>query len=193
MALQSAHQITRLLQAWGDGDERALDQLMPLVYEELRQAAHRYMAQEGTGHTLQTTALVNEVYLRLAGVRQTWKDRAHFFALCARLMRRILTDFARSRRSLKRGGPSPPLPLDEALIVSEDPRADLVDLHEALERLEAVDQRQSQVVELRFYGGLSAEEAAEVLHVSPVTVHREWRLAKEWLLKELRNEPADGS
>jgi len=190
---QPAHEITRLLQAWGDGDERALDQLMPLVYEELRQAAHRYMAREGTGHTLQTTALVNEVYVRLAGVRRgLWTDRAHFFALCAKLMRRILTDFARSRRSLKRGGRMERVTLDEASVASEGPQDDLVALHEALERLEALDQRKSRVVELRFYGGLSVQETAALLRVSPETVQREWRFAKDWLFSELRNEHRDG-
>jgi len=190
---QPAHEITRLLQAWGDGDERALDQLMPLVYEELRQAAHRYMAREGTGHTLQTTALVNEVYVRLAGVRRgLWTDRAHFFALCAKLMRRILTDFARSRRSLKRGGRVARVALDEASVAAEGPQDDLVALHEALERLEALDQRKSRVVELRFYGGLSVQETAALLHVSPETVQREWRFAKDWLFSELRNEHRDG-
>ena len=192
MAGYSTNEITRLLQAWGDGDERALERLMPLVYEELRQAAHRYMAREAPGHTLQTTALVNEVYLRLAGVRRgLWKDHAHFFALCAKLMRRILTDFARSRRSLKRGGRADHVALDEALLVSQEPQADLLALHEALERLEAFDHRKSRVVELRFYGGLSEQETADVLHVSPATVQREWRLAKDWLFSELRNEHAE--
>ena len=194
MAGYSTHEITRLLQAWGDGDERALERLMPLVYEELRQAAHRYMAREAPGHTLQTTALVNEVYLRLAGVRRgLWKDRAHFFALCAKLMRRILTDFARSRRSLKRGGRAASVALDEALLVSQEPQADLLSLHEALERLEVFDHRKSRVVELRFYGGLSVQETADVLHVSPATVQRDWGLAKDWLFSELRNVHADGA
>ena len=194
MVGHSTHEITRLLQAWGDGDERALERLMPLVYEELRQAAHRYMAREAPGHTLQTTALVNEVYVRLAGVRRgLWKDRKHFFALCAKLMRRILTDFARSRRSLKRGGQAAHIALDEALLVSQEPQADLLALHEALERLEVFDHRKSLVVELRFYGGLSVEETGDVLHVSPATVQREWRLAKDWLLSELRNVHANGA
>lgn len=194
MVGHSTHEITRLLQAWGDGDERALERLMPLVYEELRQAAHRYMAREAPGHTLQTTALVNEVYVRLAGVRRgLWKDRAHFFALCAKLMRRILTDFARSRRSLKRGGQAAHIALDEALLVSQEPQADLLALHEALERLEVFDHRKSRVVELRFYGGLSVEETGDVLHVSPATVQREWRLAKDWLFSELRNVHANGA
>ena len=194
MASHSIHEITGLLQAWGDGDERALERLMPLVYEELRQAAHRYMAREAPGHTLQTTALVNEVYLRLAGVRRgLWKDRAHFFALCAKLMRRILTDFARSRRSLKRGGRAAHVALDEALLVSQEPLVDLLALHEALERLEVFDHRKSRVVELRFYGGLSEQQTADVLHVSPATVQREWRLAKDWLFSDLRNVHADGA
>jgi RNA polymerase sigma factor (TIGR02999 family) len=194
MVGHSTHEITRLLQAWGDGDERALERLMPLVYEELRQAAHWYMAREAPGHTLQTTALVNEVYLRLAGVRRgRWQDRTHFFALCAKLMRRILTDFARSRRSQKRGGHAPHVALDEALVVSQEPRADLLALHEALQRLETLDPRKSQVVELRFFGGLSVEEAAAVLEVSPETVLRDWRVAKDWLLCELRPEPSDGA
>jgi len=189
-----SHEITRLLQAWGDGDERALERLMPLVYEELRQAAHRYMAREAPDHTLQTTALVNEVYLRLAGVRRgAWKDRTHFFALCARLMRRILTDFARSRRALKRGGQASHIALDEALIVSQVPRADILSLHEALERLETLDRRKSRVVELRFFGGLSVKETADVLNVSAETVSRDWRFAKDWLLCELRTVNADGA
>jgi RNA polymerase sigma-70 factor (ECF subfamily) len=194
MAAKSASEITRLLQAWGDGDERALQQLMPLVYEELRHAAHRYMAREAPGHTLQTTALVNEVYLRLAGVRRgKWQDRAQFFALCATLMRRVLTDFARSRRSRKRGGQARHVALDEAVLVSQEPRADLLGLHEALQRLETLDPRKSQVVELRFFGGLSVKETAEVLKVSPETVFREWRLAKDWLLCELSNEALNGA
>ena len=186
MAVQPDHEITRLLRAWGDGDERALEQLMPLVYEELHQASHRYMAREAPDDTLQTTALVNEVYLRLLGVRGVaWQGRGHFLAVCATLMRRILTDFARARSCLKRGGQSEMVPFDEALVVSTEPRADLVALDEALKRLETVDQRKSRVVELRFFGGLSVKETAEVLHVSPETVLRDWRLAKDWLFCEL--------
>ncbi len=189
MVGHSTHEITRLLQAWGEGDEHAFERLMPLVYEELRQAAHRYMAREAPGHTLQTTALVNEVYLRLADVRPgKWTNRAQFFALTAKLMRRILADFARSRRSLKRGGRAPHLALDEALLVSHEPPADLLVLHEALERLETLDQRKSQVVELRFFGGLSVAETAEALCISPETVLRDWRLAKDWLLCELSDQ-----
>lgn len=194
MAAESGSEVTRLLQAWGDGDERALEQVMPLVYEELRQAAHRYMGGEAPGHTLQTTALVNEVYLRLAGVRRgTWQSRAQFFALCATLMRRILTDFARSRRSQKRGGHAPHLALDEALLVSQAPRADLLALHEALQCLETLDPRKSQVVELRCFGGLSVKETAGVLKVSPETVRREWQLAKASLLCDLSPAPAHGA
>jgi len=179
-------EVTRLLRAWSDGDERALDSLMPLVYEDLHRAAHLYMARESPDNTLQTTALVNEVYLRLAGGRPTnWNDRSHFFAVCATVMRRILTDMARARRSLKRGGSADHLPLDDEILVSNSPRVDLLALDEALTGLAAVDQRQARVVELRFFGGLSVAETAEALHVSPETVHRDWRLAKEWLLHEL--------
>ena len=179
-------EVTRLLRAWSDGDERALDSLMPLVYEDLHRAAHLYMARESPDNTLQTTALVNEVYLRLAGGRPTnWNDRSHFFAVCATVMRRILTDMARARRSLKRGGSADHLPLDDEILVSNSPRVELLALDEALTGLAAVDQRQARVVELRFFGGLSVAETAEALHVSPETVHRDWRLAKEWLLHEL--------
>ena len=189
----SAHEVTDLLRDWGDGDERALEKLIPLVYHELHKAAHHYMAREGPDHTLQTTALVNEVYLRLVGVRGvTWQNRAHFLALCARLMRRILTDFARSRRCLKRGGRAELIPLDEVLVISNEPRADLVALDDALKSLETLDQRKCQVVELRFFGGLSVKETAEVLHVSPETVLRDWRLAKDWLLCELSKEHPNG-
>ena len=194
MVGHSPHEITRLLKAWGDGDERALDRLMPLVYDALHQAAHHFMAREAPDHPLQTTALVNEVYLRLAGVQSpTGKDRAHFFAICARLMRRVLTDFARSRRSLKRGGRAAHVALDEALLVSTEPRADIVDLHEALERLEALDERRSRVVELRFFGGLTVKETAEVLNVSPETVLRDWGVAKDWLFCELSGDHLRGT
>jgi RNA polymerase sigma factor (TIGR02999 family) len=194
MAATSTHEITRLLQAWGDGDERALEKLTPLVYDELHQAAQRYMAREAPGHTLQTTALINEVYLRLVNFREaTWQNRAHFFAVCAKLMRRILTDFARSRQYLKRGGEAPHVLLEEACLLSQDPRADFADLDDALNRLGAVDPRKSQVVELRFFGGLSVEETAEVLKVSSDTVQREWKMAKLWLLRQLGGEGRDGA
>ena len=186
----STHEITQLLQAWGNGDEQALEKLTPLVYEELHQMAHRYMARQAPDHTLQTTALVNEVYLRLVDVRElTWQNRAHFLAVCAKLMRRILTDFARSRRSWKRGGEAQTVSLDEGLIISEEPRADLLALDDALNHLEALDLRKSDVVELRFFGGLTVDETAEVLKVSPDTVLRDWRLAKDWLVRDLSSWP----
>jgi RNA polymerase sigma factor (TIGR02999 family) len=185
------NEITSLLRAWSDGDEGALETLLPLVYDELHRAAQRYMARESPDNTLQTTALVNEVYLRLVGGGArtvAWNDRAHFFAVCATLMRRILTDFARARRSLKRGGSARQVPLDDAIIVSSTPRIDLLELDEALKKLAASDERKGRVVELRFFGGLSVRETADVLHVSQETVLRDWRLAKEWLLRELTNE-----
>src|SRR6266550_7673018 len=179
-------EVTRLLRAWSAGDESALDTLIPLVYDDLHRAAHLYMAREAPDNTLQTTALVNEVYLRLLGAREVdWQNRAHFLAVCATVMRRILIDVARSRRSLKRGGSAEHLPLDEAILVSNTPRVDLLDLDEALKKLAAVDARQARVVELRFFGGLSVDESAQVLNVSQETVHRDWRLAKEWLMHEL--------
>ncbi len=194
MAGPPTHEITRLLQAWGDGDEGALDKLTPLVYAELHQVAQRYMAHQPPDHTLQTTALINEVYIRLVNFREmSWQNRAHFFAVCAKLMRRILTDFARSRRYAKRGGDTPHVSLDEARIVSQDSRADFVALDDALNRLGALDPRKSQVVELRFFGGLSVEEAAEVLKVSSDTVQREWKVAKVWLLRQLGGEVRDGA
>ena len=189
----SAHEVTQLLRAWSEGDHEALDKLTPLVYEELHRAAHRYMAQERPGHTLQTTALVNEVYLRLVDVRKvTWQDRAHFFAVCARLMRRVLTDFARSRGYLKRGGDSPHVALDQALLLCLEPPADLVALDDGLNALAAFDPRKSEVVELRFFGGLSVDETAEVLEVSPKTVDRDWKLARLWLLEEMNGKRRDG-
>ena len=189
----SAHEVTQLLRAWSEGDHEALDKLTPLVYDELHRAAHRYMAQERPGHTLQTTALVNEVYLRLVDIREvTWQDRAHFFAVCARLMRRVLTDFARSRGYLKRGGDSPHVALDQALLVNLEPPADLIALDDGLNALAAFDPRKSEVVELRFFGGLSVDETAEVLEVSPKTVDRDWKLARLWLLEEMNGKRRDG-
>jgi RNA polymerase sigma factor (TIGR02999 family) len=190
----SGHEITQLLRAWSGGDRGALERLAPLVYAELHRTAHRYMARESPDHTLQTSALVNEVYLRLVDAQEVnWQDRAHFFGVCARLMRRVLTDFARSRGYLKRGGGSPHIALDEALVVSPEPQADLVALDEALNALTAIDPRKSQVVELRFFGGLSVEETAEVLKVSPETVKRDWGLARVWLLREMSGERGHGS
>ena len=194
MVSPSGDDITQLLRAWGDGNQAALDRLMPLVYAQLRQAAHRYMARERRGHTLQTTALVNEVYVRLAKAREMrWQDRVHFFALSAQMMRRILTDHARARQYAKRGGGAQVVSLDEAPEVSPKPRADLVALDDALKRLAAVDERKSRVVELRYFGGLSVEETGEVLKVSPETVMRDWKLAKAWLLRELSGEQGDES
>jgi RNA polymerase sigma factor (TIGR02999 family) len=187
------HEITGLLLAWSRGDSHALEKLTPLVYEELHRTARRYMAREQPNHTLQTTALINEVYLRLVDLTNVqWHDRAHFFALCASMMRRILIDFARSRNYQKRGGEARRISFDEALFVSREPPADLVALDEALTGLAEVDRRKSQVVELRFFGGLSVEETAAVLKVSDETVKRDWRMAKLWLLRELSAEKPDG-
>jgi RNA polymerase sigma factor (TIGR02999 family) len=186
MGPPSVHEVTQLLRAWSAGDEEALHRLTPLVYREFHRAAQRYMARQQPNHTLQTTALVNEVYLRLVAFKQvSWADRAHFFAVCAQLMRRILTDWARSQQYLKRGKGARHVCFDEALVVSPERGPDLVALHEALKALSDVNSRRSQVVELRFYGGLSVEETAGVLKVSPETVMRDWKLAKLWLLREM--------
>jgi RNA polymerase sigma-70 factor, ECF subfamily len=177
---------TELLVAWSRGDGRAFDRLLPIVNDELRRLARRYMHRERPGHTLQPTALVNEAYLRLVDVKQVqWQSRAHFFAMAARMMRRILVDHARARDNTKRGGDVPRVSLDEALEVSIEPEQDLVAVDEALRRLDAIHSRKSQVVELRFFGGLSLAETAEALHVSTDTVKRDWRFAKLWLLREL--------
>lgn len=181
-----AHQITQLLVRWRAGDRRALDELMPLVYHELHRLAAHYLRGERRGHTLQTTALVNEAYLRLAGHEKIqWQNRAHFFGIAARLMRQILVDYARRQRYAKRGGDAQRVTLDETVIVSKDRAAEVVALDDALKSLAAIDPRQSQIVELRFFGGLSIEETAEVLAVSPGTVMRDWTLAKAWLRREI--------
>jgi len=181
-----AHQITQLLVRWREGDQRALDELMPLVYDELHRLAARYLRGERPGHTLQTSALVNEAYLRLAGREETqWQNRAHFFAIAAQAIRRILVDHARRRRNKKRGGDAPRVSFDEGLIVSTERAAELVALDDALARLAEIAPRKSQLVELRFFGGLSIEETAEVLKVSPGTVMRDWTFAKAWLLREI--------
>lgn len=188
------HAVTGLLQAWSGGNEEALQKLVPLVYRQLHRTARHYMDGERSGHTLQATALINEVYLRLIDIRHIgWQNRAHFFALCAQLMRRILTDFARSRRYQKRGGAVPHVPFDDALLVSSQPDTDLVGLDEALSKLALVDQRKCKVVELRFFGGLGVKETAEVLKVSNETVMRDWKLAKVWLLRELSGGKHRGS
>jgi RNA polymerase sigma factor (TIGR02999 family) len=180
------HEITELLQSWRRGDPGALDKLTPQVYRELRRAARHCMSRERNGHTLQTTALINELYLRLCDLKLIdWQNRAHFFALCARQMRRILTDQARARQSHKRGDGAKAISLDDALAVSPEPSADLVAVDDALNQLAKVDERKSQVVVLRFFGGLSVEETAEALKVSPQTVARDFKLAKAWLKREL--------
>ncbi len=179
-----------MLRAWSNGDESALDKLMPLVNDELHRLARRYMARERRGHnTLQTTALVNEAYLRLIDAHEVeWQDRVHFFAIAAKLMRRILVDFARTRRYQKRGGDVRKVTLDEALAVSLEADQDLVGLNDALNALAKFDARKARVVELRYFGGLSVEETAAVLKVAPITVMRDWNMAKLWLLKELKRE-----
>ena len=180
--------VTELLEQWSEGDDAALAELTPLVYDELRRLAHRQMGGERADHTLQTTALVNEAYLRLADQTQRhWQNRAHFFAVAARAMRRILVSYARSQRSQKRGGGAVRIELDETALVSPEESREIVDLHEALERLAAVDSRKAQVVELKYFGGLNYDEMAEVLKVSPVTVRRDWRFAKAWLYTQLHD------
>jgi RNA polymerase sigma factor (TIGR02999 family) len=189
MAQPKTHEVTRLLQAWGQGDDAALAQIIPIVYRELRKIAHRYMAGERQGHTLQTTALVNEAYLKLVDSRQVnWQNRAHFFAISAQLMRRILVDFARSRGYQKRGGGAQPACLDEKCTLSQERGRNVLALDDALTALAEVDPRKSKVVELRFFGGLSLEDTAEVLKVCPDTVLRDWRMAKAWLGRELGAE-----
>jgi RNA polymerase sigma factor (TIGR02999 family) len=181
-----SHDVTRLLARWQDGDEAALQQLLPIVHEELSRLARRQMAGERPGHTLQPTALVNEAYLRLVNLKQMqWQNRAHFFAMGARLMRRILVDFARSRGYQKRGGGVKQVSFTEALDVAEEQPTDVVALNDALEALADVDERSSRVVELRFFGGLNIEETAEVLNVSRETIKRDWTFAKLWLLRHL--------
>jgi RNA polymerase sigma factor (TIGR02999 family) len=184
--------INRLLRAWSDGDQRALGELTPIVYAELRRLAHRYMRGERPGHSLQTTALVNEAYIRLVDYkRMQWQDRAHFFAVSAQLMRRILVEHARGR-NLKRGRGMQHVSLDEAVVVAEAPGADLIALDDALNALARLDPRKVRVVEMRFFAGLSVEETAMVLKVSPVTVRRDWSSAKIWLYRALTGETDDG-
>ena len=184
--------VTALLLEWGRGDEGALDRLIPLVHRELHRIARRCMAGERADHSLQATVLVNEVYLRLIeGKDVKWQDRAHFLAIAARAMRRILVDHARARRAQKRGGPATKVTFDEALVVTNEPRRDFVALDDALEVLATFDERKSHVIELRFFGGLSVEETASALKVSPETVMRDWRLAKAWLQREMRGETPD--
>lgn len=184
------NEVTQLLQAWGDGERDALDKLVPLVYDELRRAARRYMRSENPNHTLQTTALVNEAYLRLVAQKGTrWQNRAHFFAIAAGMMRRILVDHARHRKYAKRGGAlTIQLSPDEMEAVAEDKDLDLLKLDEALQELSKIDPRRSRVIELRFFGGLDIKETAEALEVSPATVLRDWNMAKAWLYRYMKDE-----
>ena len=192
MAESSPNQITQLLVAWSDGEKAACEKLVPLVYEELHRLAHRYMRRERSDHTLQTSALVNEAYLRLVGTKQLrWQNRAHFFAISGRLMRRILVDFARAKQNLKHGGGALQVSLVEEQAVSTEPSADLLALDEALNRLKALHPRQVEIVEMRYFGGLKEEEIAEVLKVSLRTVQQDWRLARLWLYRELKAEASD--
>jgi RNA polymerase sigma-70 factor (ECF subfamily) len=185
----SPPQVTQLLKDWSNGNQTARDQLMTLVYEELHRLAHQYMKGERPGNTLQTSALVNEAFVKLVDQRDVhWRNRAHFFGIAAQVMRRILVDHARTRRSAKRGGSATPVSLDEALVISNERSAEVVALDVALNSLATVDERKSQIVELRFFGGLSIEETAEVLAVSPGTVMRDWTLAKAWLRREITGD-----
>lgn len=188
MSQPSTQEITQLLLAWSDGDRAALERLMPLVYDELRRIAGRYMRGQRAGHTLQTTALVNEAYLKLIdSSRVNWQNRTHFFAISAQLMRRVLVDFARAKNSLKRGGERIQISLDERIEArAGEPETDLVALDEALEALAKLNQRQSQIVELRYFGGLTEEEIAETLNISTRTVRRDWSAARAWLFRTLK-------
>jgi RNA polymerase sigma factor (TIGR02999 family) len=191
MAQPSGHEVTQLLRAWSEGDSTALEKLIPLVYQELHRLARIYMVQERPGHTLQATALVHEAYVRLVDTdHPDFENRVHFFGACAQVMRRILVDWARSRQAQKRWGEVPPLDLDRGLEMGEEVGRELVALDDALKSLSAQDPRKCQVVELRFFGGLSVEEAATVLKVSPKTVKRDWNLARAWLARELQSNAA---
>ena len=184
----SPHRVTQLLEQWSHGDDAALGELTPLIYEELRRLAHHHMGGERPDHTLQTTALVNEAYLRLADQTDpNWQNRAHFFAVAARAMRQILVNYAKSSRAQKRGGGALKVELDEAAIVSPEQSKEIIYLHEALERLATLDSRKARVVELKYFGGLNHDEIAEVLKVSTVTVRRDWVFAKAWLYTELHS------
>lgn len=185
----TSQSLTELLLEWREGDSEALVRLTPLVYDELRRIAHRYMRHERSGHTLQTTALVNEAYLRLAGDQKIeWENRAHFFAVMARVMRHVLTDHARRRSYAKRGGGVRQVSLPDSDLMTLERASELVALDEALGLLAKIDARKSEVVELRYFGGLSLEETAETLGVSVMTVRRDWRAAKAWLFRELKND-----
>src|SRR5450432_2431728 len=184
----SPEKVTQLLTGWGDGNTAALTELTPLVYEDLRRLAHHYMSGQRPDHTLQATALVNEAYLRLADqTNPSWQNRAHFFAVAARAMRHILVDYARRYRSQKRGGGAVKIELEEAGLVSAGQATEIVDLHDALENLAALDARKAEVVELKYFGGLSYDEIAEVLKISPITVRRDWEFARTWLFSRLQS------
>jgi RNA polymerase sigma factor (TIGR02999 family) len=192
MDVLSPHEVTRLLKAWSKGNQAALHELIPLVYDELHRVAQYHMAAERHDHTLQTTALIHEVYLRLVNVRDIdWQNRTHFLAMCARLMRNTLTDLARARLYKKRGGNVQHIEYDETIVVGLDSRTDILALDDALKSLAAFDERKSRVVELRFFGGLSVLETAQALEISPETVMRDWRIAKVWLLRELGRKALD--
>ena len=181
--------VTELLHAWSDGDKTALDQLLPVVYDELRRQASRYLRREAPGHTLQTTALVNEAYLRLVDQKNIrWQNRAQFFGIAAQLMRRILVDHARAKHRAKRGGHDVRVTLDDAVAIAANQEIDLIALDAALDRLAQIDEQQSKVVEMRFFSGLNVEETAEALKVSPATVKRDWNVAKAWLYREMTGE-----
>ena len=183
----SADNLTGLLIEWRQGDKAALDKLTPLIYDEMRRIAHRYVQRERDGHTLQTTALVNEAYLRLTGQQKIeWQNRQHFFAVTAQVMRHVLVDYARRRHYAKRGGEAQHIPLEDAAAMSQQRAAELVALDEALDELAKLDPRKGRVVELRYFGGLTLEETAEALEISPMTVRRDWRAAKAWLYRRIK-------
>ena len=189
--MENPHDVTQLLLKWSQGEQGAIDELLPLVYRELHKIAHRYLNKERGEHTLQTTALVHEAYIKLIDQnRVQWQNRAHFYGIAAQMMRRILVDYARSRNYAKRGGGTIEIPLDEALTVSNTRNAELIALDEALDQLSEFDKRKAQIVELRCFGGLTVEEAAEVLDVSPGTIVRDWTLAKAWLRREISHSAA---
>ena len=192
MSRASSGQVTQLLRAWSDGDSQALENLLPFVEAELRRLARGYMSRERRDHTLQPTALINEAFIRLAGAKNLrWQDRAHFFGISAKLMRRVLVDHARARGFQKRGARAERVPLDKVSIPAPEPPVDILALDLALDALATKDERKCRIVELRFFGGLSVEETAEVLHVSPDTVKRDWRMAKLWLLRQLEARPIE--
>ena len=190
MSAEQQQDVTRLLQQWRGGNREALDQLMPIVYNELRRLAARCLQSERAGHTLRATALVHEAYIRLMDADIGWQDRAHFYAVAARVVRRILVEYARTHCRQKRGGGEPSIPLDEAVIVGPEAASVVLDLDEALQRLAVVDERKSDIIQLLFFGGLTYDETATALDISPATVHRELKLAKAWLHRELTGSEA---